>query len=84
MRLHEEESAAWAHHGPEGRENRLAPMEVVQALENQRRVDRGVRDVSPQIQRRGTDHLNVAQTIGGASLAQHALHVGDKLDCPHR
>src|SRR5262249_17707533 len=68
MRLDQEESAARAHHGPESRENLLAPMEMVQALENQRRVDRGVPDVSPQIQRRGADDLNVAQPIGGASI----------------
>src|SRR5882724_12440455 len=84
MRLHEEEVTAWADNSPEGREHFVAAMEVVQALEDQRRVDRRIRDVSAEVQGRCADDLDVTYPVGCTSLAQRPLHVGYEFDRDHR
>src|SRR5436309_4548894 len=59
-------------------------MEVVEALEDQRRVDRTVRNVRAEVEHGRPENLDVAHALGRAPRTEGALHVGHRLERLHR
>src|SRR5438046_500203 len=84
VRFHEEEAAARPDHGAERGEHLRAPVEVVEALEDQRRVDRTVRNVRTEIENGRPENLDVVHALGCAPRAERTLHVGYWLGRDHR
>src|SRR2546426_2512084 len=84
VRLDEVETAPRSDDPPELDEDLRASVEMVQALDDERRVDRRGRHVAVEVERRGADDLDVVQPFGVAPSADHVLHVDDWLDGDHR
>src|SRR5256885_17242200 len=64
-------------------EHLRAPMEVVEALEDQRGVDRTVRDVLAKAEHRGLKNLDVIHALGPAPRTERPLHIGHWLGREH-
>src|SRR5207245_10208935 len=58
-------------------------MEVVEALEDQRRVDRTVRNVRAEVEHGRPENLDVAHALGRGPRTEGALHVGHWLGRDH-
>src|SRR5262249_23221832 len=80
MRLYEVDSSARSDHATQRLEDLGTLMEVVEALDDERRVDRSGRDRASKIERVRSDHIDVVYMLGGATVADDFLQVGHRLD----
>src|SRR6267142_2386536 len=84
VRLEQIEAPTRADDSPELGKHLRPSMEMVEALDAERRVDRARRHLAAQIERGRTDDLDVGEPLGRAPLADDLPEVRDRLDRDHR